>query len=926
MVFQILFIYIILFFIFIIIIIHIKDFSIRLTFNYFENKTYYSCVQSEIIRIQNMLKTQIDAKNNNIRISTLDEQLLFMEIYTQELISHNILQKNVFNKLDNDELETYENELGENFKATSSLKDLVNEDVEDDDNKNIKNLIPYYYHFAPIIYQNLEYSGMKMINFYFIGNDKNCDKTNINNLYFKYPLEDTNLGIDFSPLNNKIYDYIIDPFIDCNNGYNIQENLLGIMKDNNWYYNIIKDNQDILINFRIFKLMKINQENKRNDFLIIYNKFNLVDKNGKIINFLFSVRISKINSMYPFIIYDEYQDTLNYDFLTIFNFDKEINSLNISNSQNPYNSIYGYYYNIDDSKNIIISTPKFLENMNLYSFQKREEESSSMRFLYNAEISPDNSIMVKYKEIEDIIQNYDVNYYYDVDALYYKLLYFLNQFFLYKQKYPEYLLIENDNSNNNNETLIEEDHPCSISNIDEYYNNIIEKYNYDCIYDYCYFHNCNGLNSLYNNNHLPNCYCLPLFCKDEKTQKNNQFEKTIKEKLDIKENEDFDYSYTSKLHYYKSEMQIPFSNMNYIFDRWSFTFKCFINFDKKSLENNKKYIANIFYQNYIKYDKYIIFLLFIYNDSKLEEIVNNLHLGILNVVGKIALGHFIAMIILSIILFINIYFSCKKLVNKMNHIKNIRKAITNPNILNKESDKEIKEEINKDDNQKLDNLFEDNENNQNINNENVNLIINQVNKENKLEKNNNNNDIDELDELIKLINDNLNKFKIEFNLNEELNDYVNNIKRQYNELILVNKYKNKLLLNEVKEEKIIINNNDDNSMSISSDNSSIIKKNNNNNIKKDDLSVNILSELLSLSNHKFDFSNIKTNFYYKENDDNSLYNLNEIVVNINEFNKNNGNFEITNIEKVKSALEHYSNIIHTYWKNNYDIQKKKDDI
>ena len=212
------------------------------------------------------------------------------------------------------------------------------------------------------------------------------------------------------------------------------------MKDNNWYYNIIKDNQDILINFRIFKLMKINQENKRNDFLIIYNKFNLVDKNGKIINFLFSVRISKINSMYPFIIYDEYQDTLNYDFLTIFNFDKEINSLNISNSQNPYNSIYGYYYNIDDSKNIIISTPKFLENMNLYSFQKREEESSSMRFLYNAEISPDNSIMVKYKEIEDIIQNYDVNYYYDVDALYYKLLYFLNQFFLYKQKHPEYLL------------------------------------------------------------------------------------------------------------------------------------------------------------------------------------------------------------------------------------------------------------------------------------------------------------------------------------------------------------------------------------------------------------------------------------------------------------------------------------------------------
>ena len=55
---------------------------------------------------------------------------------------------------------------------------------------------------------------------------------------------------------------------------------------------------------------------------------------------------------------------------------------------------------------------------------------------------------------------------------------------------------------------------------------------------------------------------------------------------------------------------------------------------------------------------------------------------------------------------------------------------------------------------------------------------------------------DELDELIKLINSNLSVFKIEFNLNEESNDNLNNIKRQYEEIIQVNKFKNKLLLKE----------------------------------------------------------------------------------------------------------------------------------
>ena len=170
---------------------------------------------------------------------------------------------------------------------------------------------------------------------------------------------------------------------------------------------------------------------------------------------------------------------------------------------------------------------------------------------------------------------------------------------------------------------------------------------------------------------------------------------------------------------------------------------------------------------------------------------------------------------------------------------------------------------------------------------------------------------------MKLINSNLSIFKIEFNLNEESNDILHNIKLQYEEIIQVNKLKNKLLLKE--KNKININ---------SSNNNSINSEENETKKKKgaiEDLSVNIFCELLSLSNPKIDFSDIKTNFYYKDNKDNSLFGLKYILENINEGN-NIENNDIINIEKLQNALEHYTENIHNYWKNYYEFQKSKDEI
>ena len=147
------------------------------------------------------------------------------------------------------------------------------------------------------------------------------------------------------------------------------------------------------------------------------------------------------------------------------------------------------------------------------------------------------------------------------------------------------------------------------------------------------------------------------------------------------------------------------------------------------------------------------------------------------------------------------------------------------------------------------------------------------------------------------------------------------ISKNYNEIIQVNKFKNKLLLKEEKEEIILDNTYENNSIDINN-NSINVKKN----MKSDDLSVNILYELLSLSNNKIDFSNIKTNFYYSNINDNSLYDLNKHIFNSTEANIMNEGNEITNIDRLQNALEHYFDNIHEFWKKYYESQKSKDEI
>jgi hypothetical protein len=288
--------------------------------------------------------------------------------------------------------------------------------------------------------------------------------------------------------------------------------------------------------------------------------------------------------------------------------------------------------------------------------------------------------------------------------------------------------------------------------------------------------------------------------------------------------------------------------------------------------------------------------------------MKEMHLNLFDILEKIVLAYSILFVVLFIFISIYLNVSFKRIINKMNQIKNIRKII----ISNSKSSKNNNLE-------KI--LIKENLNQKTLNNNEKNNLIDKNSNKDKNDNNENEEDEDELDELIKLINNNLYLFNIEFNLNEESNYYLNDIKKQYNEIIQVNKFKNKLLLKEEKEEIIFDNTYENNSNDIN--NSLInIKKN----MKTDDISVNILCELVSLSNNKIDFSNIKTNFYYSSINDNSLFGLNKHIFSSNEANIINESNEITNIDKLQNALEHYFENIHEFWKKYYEYQKSKDEI
>ena len=494
-------------------IIYVKGSHISDILNTLTKKNYHSFYINDIMDSQREIKTQLDELNNHDIISLGNDPLLFMRLYTEELVSHNILKNNSL-ILETD-LQNIFSDLGQNYELSDDLYNLAeiyngssSSSSTSNLKHNIKNMMPFYFLFTPIIINHLNNCGIKINNFYFIASGSEmCENFNtINTMYFKYPLENIKLGPDVIQKNNKIYDFIIDPLSSCNNEYSNQQEVLNNIQLNNWYSSYLINAGDSS-HFKIFKIKKVTGEKKRLDYLIFFSRSNnlnyLENDNDKKIYFTFCMKISQNEDYYPFIKLDERDDILYYDYLSLYNFDDKYSHV----SENNKERIFEIDYNVDDNQNILLRVPKFISNMHLYSMEPETQDDS------NSDNKKEESILLKYEELKNMSQYYNINYYFQKDSLIFRLIYFLNEFFLFKKSHPEYLTSTYDNTSDIAETS--SDHPCTFEGSQEYYELIKDDYGYDCMNDFCFYNNCDqsydGLEEPKNLYFLPNCYCIPLF-------------------------------------------------------------------------------------------------------------------------------------------------------------------------------------------------------------------------------------------------------------------------------------------------------------------------------------------------------------------------------------------------------------------------------
>ena len=857
------------------IIIFLKLYHVLDSINSLADKKYFLFYINNIIDSQREIKTQLDELNNHDIVATGNDPLLFLRIYTEEMVSLGILEnKSII--LEENLTNIYE-DLGENFILSKDLKELS--EIYDSGqviidpkiNNNINNLLPFYFHFSLIFFESLNNCGMKLTNLYFIADEidfrnENQDKK-INSMYFKYPLENLPIAPDVPQENNKIYDFVLDPYMDSTSDFRDQSEVIHSIRHNNWFYNCLQNPDS---HFRIVKIDKLSEEKTRKDYLMIYSRTNnltyLEDENDSSkIFFTFSMKVNQDLDDYPFIELNKNDDILYFDYLSIYNFIDDFNQINIQNSN--VEQSFEIDYDLDAGKNILIRIPKFIANMHTYSMVEKNKPRNK-----------DQSKLLKYDEMIEPDKYYETNYYFQKDTLIFRLIYFLNEFFAFKKNHQEYLTAEYDSLSASKETS--SDHPCNFQGYDEYYEKIKSEYDYDCLDDFCLYNNCEeAANNLEDLHFMPNCYCIPLFCRDSLST-NSEFHEELKEKiLDINsEMSDNAYSFTSTYKDYLIKKEYNFFNTKIKIQNLSY----------KSGDNN--------------------FLMFFMNNNMTSFIVSNLkHMNY--IYFYCILGGYIFFLICTFVILVKyILVQMNNLLGRMEEIKKIRATL-----IKNEEEKINYDELNSSNN----NISNLNESEININDDNISVKSNEsINKKKKNEDKKQEEksivEMDELDTLIKLINENLEDFQIKFNLNEDMNGIINEIKKQYNGIIKINQYKNKLL-----HDKRYENNSfEDEESNITSEEKEK---------KFDNLSLKMFYELLSTSTSEMDFSNIKRNFYYRKHDGKLLFGLEDILPYFND-EDSNGNGEITNLSKIQNAINYYYKNIHNAWERQYENMKKEEEM
>jgi hypothetical protein len=507
------------------------------------NINYYTNIVIELLNIEKDFKMDLDIINNNDYMCLFYTHIYFYKIYSMELNSHDFMTMyydidNVIPELDVtfqlqslnsdtsiNRLFTNLNKFQNNnldFSLRHYFNNLETPNVKNNKNMDLDYFVPIMYTFSPLFYQNLNHNKINLLNYYFMGYSYNngCDRS-INNVFFKYPLEESETSSTM--LNKNFFDSTVDPIGICFLLGGVRQTEIPKVMRTNWYINyeknFVSDNTR-KSDTRLFTLLKLGLDYGRNEYYINYVSTKVKSPNGKTNILTFVQKIDSTNSELPFSSIDKSIEKP-YDYFSMINF------------PNPYEKNYTYNYvnvdpastdnvflqnyNIDDNSTLVANVPQFIQNIYKYTMLPDS-------IVFDNSKTNINSLMLSYTEMARVWTYYSTNYYYEVDSNVLDFINFMNNFLLYRQ-YEKRITQENNlNASDTsvvNSLMTKSFHKCLNSNLTEWYNYVKERNkatSYDCLNDYCFFNNCTTDDPLYKKpsdmKFLPNCYCFPMYCTD----------------------------------------------------------------------------------------------------------------------------------------------------------------------------------------------------------------------------------------------------------------------------------------------------------------------------------------------------------------------------------------------------------------------------
>ena len=157
-------------------------------------------------------------------------------------------------------------------------------------------------------------------------------------MYFKYPLDNIDVAPDVTQQNNKIFDFILDPYTDSTLDFEGQNDIINSIRLNNWFYNCVKDENT---HFRIFKINKLSEEKIRQDYLMVFSRSDNLNISNDIIDskvyFTFSMKIKHDENELSFIKLNENKDILFFDYFSLYNFEDDFKPIRIEDNKNHQN-------------------------------------------------------------------------------------------------------------------------------------------------------------------------------------------------------------------------------------------------------------------------------------------------------------------------------------------------------------------------------------------------------------------------------------------------------------------------------------------------------------------------------------------------------------------------------------------------------------